>query len=106
MSRVNARIDEHTEARIAWLTEVTGQSVSHVVRESVARYHAEVQARQAGPRRLLALAGQGDSGRDDIASDAKRFLGAAIETKLAVALAASQERQPAAHAQTGTAPPP
>ncbi len=85
MSRVNARIDDHTEARIAWLTEVTGQSVSHVVREGVALYHAQVQARQAGPRRLLALAGQGDSGCEDIASDTKRFLGAAIEAKLAAA---------------------
>ena len=85
MSRVNARIDEHTEARIAWLSEVTGQSVSHVVREGVARYHAEVQARQAGPRRLLALAGQGDSGRDDIASDAKHFVAGAVEAKIASA---------------------
>jgi len=92
MSRVNARIDEHTEARIAWLTEVTGQSVSHVVREGVARYHAEVQARQAGPRRLLALAGQGDSGRDDVASDTKRFLAAAIEAKIAAAPAADRGR--------------
>jgi hypothetical protein len=81
MSRVNARIDEHTEARIAWLTEATGLSVSHVLREGVALYHAEVQARQAGPKRLLALAGQGDSGRDDIACDVKRHLAEALHAK-------------------------
>jgi hypothetical protein len=69
MSRVNARIDEHTEARIAWLTEATGLSVSHVLREGVALYHAEV------------LAGQGDSERDDIASDVKRHLAEALHAK-------------------------
>lgn len=90
MSRVNARIDEHTEARIAWLAEATGQSVSHVVREGVALYHAQVQARQLGPRRLLALAGQGDSGREDIASDTKRFLGVGLDAKVGTHLAASQ----------------
>jgi hypothetical protein len=41
-----------------------------------------MQARQAGPRRLLALAGQGDSGRDDVASDVKRHLAQALDAKL------------------------
>ena len=94
MSRVNARIDEHTEARIAWLTETTGQSVSHVLREGVALYHAEVQARQAGPKRLLALAGQGDSGRDDIASDVQRHLTEALDAKLGIASSAAAAPRP------------
>ena len=41
MSRVNARIAEHTAARIAWLAEATGQSVGHVVRVGVPLYDAE-----------------------------------------------------------------
>ena len=81
MSRVNARIDDATQARLLYLAEATGQSVSHVVREGVSRYFADVQSRSGGPRRLLSLAGQGDSGRTDIASDVKPFLAQALQEK-------------------------
>lgn len=79
--RVNARLDETAQEQLEYLAQATGQSVSHVVRESVARYYAEVRARQQGPRRLLALLGKGNSGRSDVASDVKREVGAAIAAK-------------------------
>ena len=85
MPRINARIDEVTETQLSYLTEVTGASVSHVVRDSVAFYHAEVQSRSTGPRRLLSLVGQGDSGRNDIASDVKALAGEALDAKWRVA---------------------
>jgi hypothetical protein len=85
MPRINARIDEATQAQLDYLTEVTGASVSHVVRDSVARYHAEVQSRSTGPRRLLSLVGQGDSGRSDIATNVKSVVGEALDAKWPVA---------------------
>jgi predicted transcriptional regulator len=79
--RVNARLDETAQQQLEYLAQATGQSVSHVVRESVARYYAEVRARQQGPRRLLALMGQGHSGRSDVASNVKRELDEILAAK-------------------------
>jgi len=79
--RINARLDEASQQQLEYLAQTTGQSVSHVVRESVARYYAEVRARQQGPRRLLAMIGQGDSGRSDVASKVKQLVGEAIAAK-------------------------
>ena len=79
--RVNARLDEAAQQQLEYLAQATGQSVSHVVRESVARYYAEVRARQQGPRRLLALVGKGRSGRSDIASNVKRELDEILAAK-------------------------
>jgi len=83
MSRVNARIDDKTASQIDYLAQATGQTVSHVVRESVARYFAEVRSQDAGPRRLLSRVGKGDSGRSDIASDVKRHVGQALDERFA-----------------------
>jgi len=66
--RVNARLDEQTGKKIEYLTQATGQSVSYIVREAIAAYHAQVRGKQTVPSRFLALAGKGDSGRSDIAS--------------------------------------
>jgi predicted transcriptional regulator len=79
--RVNARLDDTAQEQLDYLTQATGLSVSHVVRESVARYYAEVRSRQQGPRRLLAMLGQGDSGRSDVASNVKREVGEHIAAK-------------------------
>ena len=49
--RVNARLDEDSQQQLDYLTHTTGQSVSHVVREAVALYHAQVRSRQGGPQR-------------------------------------------------------
>lgn len=79
--RVNARLDEQAAEQLEYLTTATGQSVSHVVRESVARYYAEVKARQRGPVKFLALVGKGSSGRGDIASNVKREVGELLAAK-------------------------
>ncbi len=70
--RINARLDDEAQTQINYLTQATGQSVSHVVREAVARYYLQTRAQQGGPRRLLAMVGQGDSGRSDVASNVKQ----------------------------------
>ena len=53
--RINARFDEATEKQLEYLMQTTGQTVSHVVRESVAHYYVQVKS-QRQPSRLLALA--------------------------------------------------
>ena len=68
--RVNARLDEATQQQLEYLTQTTGHSVSDVVRESVAQYYVQVR-RQRGASRFLAMAGKGDSGRSDVASNVK-----------------------------------
>ena len=70
--RINARLDDEAQQQINYLTQATGASVSQVVREAVARYYSQTRAQQGGPRRLLAMIGQGDSGRSDVASNVKR----------------------------------
>jgi predicted Ser/Thr protein kinase len=79
--RVNARLDEQTAQQLDYLTLSTGHSVSHVLRDSVARYYMQLRAEQAMPTRLLALLGSADSGRSDVASNVKRVVGDAINAK-------------------------
>jgi len=81
--RVNARLDEQARHQLEYLTQATGQSVSVILRESVARYYVEVKAQRRPPSRFLALIGQGHSGRSDIASNVKREVAAAIDEKFA-----------------------
>lgn len=78
--RVNARLDEATQLQLDYLTQATGHSVSHIVRESVAQYYAQLR-RQRGPSRFLAMAGKGDSGRSDVASNVKAHLTQMFEGK-------------------------
>jgi hypothetical protein len=47
---------------VTWLTTATGQTISHVVRERVAVYDAQVRK----PLRLSAMAGKFISGRGDL----------------------------------------
>ena len=79
--RVNARLDEDSQQQLDYLTHTTGQSVSHVVREAVALYHAKVRSRQGVPKRLLASVGTGDSGRTDVASNVKQHVSDALDAK-------------------------
>lgn len=80
--RINARFDEQAEQQITWLTEATGQSVSHVVREAVAVYYRQVKAGQGRlPTRLLASIGAADSGHADTASDYKCLLAESLTAK-------------------------
>ena len=79
--RVNARLDDESAEQIDYLTRATGLGVSHVLRESVAMYYGHVRAQRAGISHLGPLIGKGDSGRTDIASDAKRHLGESLAAK-------------------------
>ncbi len=72
--RINARFDPAAEKQIEYLAQSTGHNVSHVVREAVAHYYTHVRAQQGRPSRFLALAGSGDSGRSDVASNVKAHL--------------------------------
>ncbi len=82
MSRVNTRLDEAAQQQLEYLTLATGQGVSHVVREAIKVYYAQlVQGRKSGPSRFLALAGTGRSGRADTASNVKACVAEVIETK-------------------------
>jgi hypothetical protein len=80
--RVNARLDETTQQQLEYLTEITGQSVSHVVRESVARYYVEVKAQQPRPPlKFLELAGKYGSGRSDISSNVRHEVATILDAK-------------------------
>jgi hypothetical protein len=79
--RINARLDEAAARQVTELTTATGQSVSHVVREAIARYHREVRGERVGLRHFAAMVGKGDSGRTDIASNYKKYVAEAIEAK-------------------------
>jgi hypothetical protein len=79
--RINARLDESSQQQLEYLAQATGQSVSHVVRESLARYYTEVTTRQRPPMKFLAMVGQGHSGRDDLASNYKQVLADSLAAK-------------------------
>ena len=79
--RVNARLDDEAQSQINYLTQATGQSVSHVVREALARYHREVRASQGGLRHFAQLIGQGDSGRSDLATNSKQLIADSLAAK-------------------------
>ena len=79
--RVNARLDDEAADQIDYLTRITGQGVSHVVRESVAHYYSHVKAQKKSLVHLGPLIGKGDSGRSDIASNWKKHLGESLEDK-------------------------
>ena len=81
--RVNARLDDNTQEQLNYLTTATGQTVSHVVRESVAQYYVQVRGAAAKPKAFLALVGKGHGGRSDVASNVKRELSEALAAKLA-----------------------
>lgn len=80
--RINARLDEATEKQLQYLTQTTGHSVSHVVRESVAQYYVQVKG-QRQPSRFLALAtaGQWSSGRSDTSTNVRSVVLEALRAK-------------------------
>lgn len=79
--RVNARLDEESQSQIDYLVSHTGQSVSHVLRESVALYYAQVKASKRGLSRFGTVIGTGDSGRSDVATNYKQHLREILEAK-------------------------
>jgi hypothetical protein len=79
--RINARLDEETQAQLEYITLTTGSSTSHVVRESVAQYYLHVRSQQRPRMRFLDLVGH--SGRTDVASNFKTHVAQIMEEKLA-----------------------
>lgn len=80
-ARINARLDLESSEQLRYLLDATGQGASDVVREGLALYYRQVKASRKGPMRFLALAGKGNSGHSNIASNWKRYWGAGLEEK-------------------------
>lgn len=83
--RVNARLDDEAVEQIEYLVAATGEGISHVVRESLAHYYRHVKAQKKRLVHLGPLIGKGDSGRSDIASNWKKYLGESLEEKYGLA---------------------
>jgi hypothetical protein len=80
--RIIARLPPETAEQVEYLTAATGQTVSHVVREAIAVYHAQVRGgRRGSGSKLLALAGSGDSGHSDTASHYKALVAQYLDRK-------------------------
>jgi Ribbon-helix-helix protein, copG family len=79
--RINARLDESAQKQLEYLAQATGQSVSDVVRESLARYYAEVRNERGGLLHFAKMIGQGDSGRSDLASKYKQIISDSLAAK-------------------------
>lgn len=80
-TRINARLDEESSEHLRYLIDATGKAASELVRESLALYSRHVRASRRGPVHLLALAGKGDSGHADTASNVKKVVGAYLDEK-------------------------
>lgn len=94
--RIIARLPAQAAQQVEYLTTATGHTVSHVVREAIALYHAQVRgARKGSGSRLLALAGTGDSGRADTAADHKALFAQYLDQKYPRTPSSAQEPAPA-----------
>jgi Ribbon-helix-helix protein, copG family len=82
-NRVNARIDDATQERLNELILITGQSVSHVVREAIAVYHVQMRKERPPPKSLLSMVGKYESGHTDSSANYKAIVAKAIEDKYA-----------------------
>ncbi len=101
--RIIARLPPQTAEQVEYLTAATGGTVSHVVREAIAVYHAQVRGARKGGSRLLALAGTGDSGLADTASNYKALYAGYLDEKYprSPALQPPRRRPPKPHTTTG-----
>ena len=82
--RVNARLDDEAAEQVEYLVAATGEGVSQVLRESVAHYYRHVRSQRAGLVHLGPLIGEGRSGRSDIASNVKKYVGKTLDEKYPV----------------------
>ncbi len=92
--RINARLDAASARRLAELTTGTGKSVSHVVREAIAVYHAQM-IKPRPKSKFLALAGTGNSGRSDGSANVKPIVAGILDAKYGLAPVASPAAPPA-----------
>lgn len=94
--RIIARLPPQTAEQVEYLTAATGNTVSHVVREAIAVYHAQVRGGRKGTgSRLLALAGTGDSGQSDTATNYKALFAQYLDQKYPRTPASAQDPAPA-----------
>jgi hypothetical protein len=75
-TRINTRLDEVAQKQIEYLVQATGHNTSHVVREAIAVYHAQVRQSRPIPKRLLAMAGKYSrvDGRGEVSANYKDLL--------------------------------
>lgn len=82
--RIIARLSPQAAEQVEYLTVATGATVSEVVREAIACYHAQVRgARKGGGSKFLALVGTGDSGHTDTATNYKALFAQYLDEKFA-----------------------
>jgi hypothetical protein len=82
--RIIARLPPQTTEQVEYLTAATGHTVSHIVREAIAVYHAQVRGgRKGSGSKFLALVGTGDSGHTDTASNYKALYARYLDEKFA-----------------------
>ncbi len=81
--RINARLDEDQARKVAYLRERTGQSVTEVIREAIARYHAQVSEQRERPADVLLRTGFVGCGAADetLSRDYKHVLAESIDAK-------------------------
>jgi predicted transcriptional regulator len=82
--RVNARLDEQAQQQLEYLTQATGQSVSVILRESVARYYVEVKA-QRRPRMKFVDLGQADEVNAGAGPTSRRNVAKSVTSREAMA---------------------
>ena len=81
MTRINDRLDDESREHMRYIVDATGKATSEVVRESLALYSRHVRASRRGPVHFLALAGKGNSGHSDTASNVKKVVGEYLDEK-------------------------
>lgn len=74
--RINARLDERSEAKLAFLEKETGLSVSEIVRRAIDSYYSRFRNENSDPSMALTLAGFVGCGEAsaDLSSDYKNEL--------------------------------
>ena len=82
--RINARLDEESSEHLRYLVNATGKATSVLVRESLAHYYRHVKSQKKGLVHLAPFIGKGDSGRSDIASNVKKYVGEYLDEKYPV----------------------
>ena len=96
--RVNARFEGVAEQQVTYLATRSGLKVSDVLRDSVDFYYRHVRGQTGQLKHLADCVGQGDSGRSDIATNVKKYVGESLDAKFTRAPAPAR-KPPAAKAK-------
>ena len=74
--RVNARLDEDSEEKLAYLEKETGLSVSEIMRRAIASYYSRLRNDNADPSMALIKAGFVGCGEgpEDLSANYKQHL--------------------------------